>query len=83
MGGSAMLVEEYNSSTYRYWLLHGATCLRNINEVIQPQHFYLSLVTMLNVIRNISTAESLGRNSQRIKGSVVSVYSVRNAVYKG
>src|SRR5258705_6757566 len=49
------------SSTYRYQLHHGATCLRNIDEVYSTSQLYLSLVTGLDVTQNISTAESPDR----------------------
>src|SRR6266480_28485 len=52
------------SSTYPYRLYHGATCLRNINEVYSASTFIFILVTGLNVTQNISTAESPGRCMQ-------------------
>jgi hypothetical protein len=62
MGFSAMLAEEYILIVpFAYHLLHGATFLRNINEIYSASQFYISLVTGLDVTRNISTAESPGR----------------------
>ncbi len=62
MGFSAMLAEEYilidiSLSAFIMVRLFFATSLK----FIQHQHFYLSLVTGLDVTQNISTAESPAR----------------------
>jgi hypothetical protein len=71
------------SSAYRYRLHHGATCLRNINEVYSTSAILFIFSYRAKLTQNTSTAESPGRwqkcgNSyETLKSSFINYFNLK------